>query len=68
MSRYILTENITVQAGTEFVVSDDLGVGGVCARFDYGVMTVHLGRAAALEQGMIVARPALKVVEGCGNG
>jgi hypothetical protein len=61
--KFVLTEPITIPPGTEFEVCDDLGAGGLEYRDDRGYMRVFLGRAAALEQGMVVARPVINLVQ-----
>jgi hypothetical protein len=63
--RYVLTENIVIPAGTEFKVTDkDYGPAGALEYIqERGIMRVFLGRAAALDQGMVVARPIIKAVE-----
>lgn len=60
--RYVTTEPITIPGGTVFEVSDELGGGGLETTMERGCMRVFLGRAAALEQGMVVARPVLAAV------
>jgi hypothetical protein len=57
--RYILTENIIFPAGTEFEAQDD---GSLMAQSDRGLITLQLGRRAALEEGMIVAKPVFQIV------
>jgi len=60
--RYVTTEPITIPGGTVFEVSDSLPDGGLETLVDRGCMRVFLGRAAALEQGMVAARPVLAAV------
>jgi hypothetical protein len=63
--RYVLTENLTIPAGTVFELTDELGGGGLEAKHDpgeRGCVRVFMGRAAGLREGMIVAKPVLEVV------
>jgi hypothetical protein len=61
--KFITTQPITIPAGTEFVTCDDHGGGGLRHMSDYGYMIVYLGRAEALRQGMVIAKPTLALVE-----
>lgn len=64
--RYILTENITIPAGSVCKLTSELGGGGLEVEHEpgeRGCVRVFLGRAAALREGMVVAKPELAVVE-----
>jgi len=62
--KYILTEDVVFRAGTELEVSTDPMVpdGALEVRRDRGCMILFIGRASALDQGMVKAKPALRVV------
>ncbi len=57
--KYVLTENIIFPAGTELLAEDD---GSLFAQSDRGLVMLKMGRAAALEERMVVARPSIALI------
>lgn len=61
--KYITTQPITIPAGSEFEIDNEtFASGGLHHMSDYCYMHVYLGRAEAIRQGVVVAKPVFKVV------
>lgn len=63
--RYLTTSPITIPAGTELRVDDTLGQGGLRGYLDHdlGLLTIFMGRARALNDGIVTMRPELKACD-----
>ncbi len=57
--KYVLTENVTFPAGTELLADAD---GSLFVQSDRGLVMLRMGRAAALSEHMVVARPSISLI------